>query len=156
MADVMPQHGICQGGPGRFRGWQAQPCLGRGDHLVAGQAGEPLYHVDSPRRARRKKRDADGCTDGEPWETYIAFATNDPDIDVEAYCRRWGIEIGYRQLESMRITIRSRHHGARVMCMSMIIMLFNSWILADALMRLDCKAQGTRTMIRLYSMPTIV
>ena len=41
-----------------------------------------------PRRARRKKRDADGCTDEEPWEKYIAFATNDPDIDVEAYSRR--------------------------------------------------------------------
>ena len=79
-----------------------------------------------PRRARRKKRDTDGCTDKEPWETYIAFATNDPDIDVEAYCRRWGIETGYRQLESMRITTRNRHHGARVMCISMTIMLFNS------------------------------
>ena len=109
-----------------------------------------------PRRARRKKRDADGCTDEESWETYIAFATNDLDIDVEAYCRRWGIEAGYRQLESMRITIRGRHHGSRVMCMSMTIMLFNSWILVDALMWLDCKAQGTRTMIRLYPMLTIV
>ena len=37
------------------------------------------------------------------------------------------------------------------MCMAMIIMLFNSWILVDALMRLYCKAQGTKTMIRLYS-----
>ena len=31
-----------------------------------------------PRRARRKKRDADGCTDEEPWEKHISFATNDP------------------------------------------------------------------------------
>ena len=108
------------------------------------------------RRARRKKRDADGCTDEEPWETYIAFATNDPDIDVEEYCRRWGIETGYRQLESMRITTRSGHHGARVMCMVMTTMLFNSWILVDALMRPDCKAQGTKTMIRLYSILAIV
>ena len=56
----------------------------------------------------------------------------------------------------MWIRTRGRHHGSRVMCMSMTIMLFNSWILVDALMRLDCKAQGTRTMIRLYSMLTIV
>ncbi len=109
-----------------------------------------------PRRARRKKRDADGCTDEEPWEKHISFATNDPDIDVEEYSRRWGIETGYRLLESMRITTRSRHHGSRVMCMAMTIMLFNSWILVDALMRLDCKAQGTKTMIRLYSMLSIL
>ena len=62
-----------------------------------------------------------------------------------------GAETGYRLLESMRITTRNRHHGSRIMCMAMTIMLFNSWILVDALMRLDCKAQGTRTMIRPYS-----
>ena len=122
-------------GPSRFRGWQARPRLGRGDHLVTGQAGEPVHHVDGT-RARQAQKEGRGrmCGRGAVGKVHCVCYKLDPDIDVEAYCRRWGMETGYRQLESMRITTRSSHHGSRVMCMSMAIMLFNSWILVDALM----------------------
>ena len=96
----------------------------------------------TPRRAKRKKRDADGYADEGPWEKHIAFATNDPDIDVEEYSGCRSLETEYRLLEHIRIRTRSRHHGSRVMCMAMTVMLFNSWILADALIRSGLQGAG--------------
>lgn len=40
-----------------------------------------------PRRAKRKKKEDE---EYEPWEKYIAFATNDPGVDVAEYDKRWG------------------------------------------------------------------
>ncbi len=66
--------------------------------ITSSDRQECSYMVIVPRRVRSKKRDADGCVDEVPWERYIVFATNDPDIDVVAYSGRWGTETGYRPL----------------------------------------------------------
>ena len=76
-----------------------------------------------PRRAKRKKKDGERL---EPWEKYIAFATNDPEIDVEKYDMRWGVETGFRQAEDGRAKTRSKSQGPRVMYWAMTLMLFNS------------------------------
>ncbi len=38
----------------------------------------------------------------EPKELYIGFATNSSNVDVQKYAKRWGIETGYRMIESTR------------------------------------------------------
>ena len=99
---------------------------------------------------RKNKRKVDGKP-LEPWEKYIAFATNDPAIDVAEYAKRWGIETGYRQSEETRAKTRSSSHGPRVMCWAMTLMLFNAWIFVDAMHRLDCEVYRTRPAIKLHS-----
>ena len=89
--------------------------------------------------APRKNQSKNDGEQLEPWEKYIAFATSNPAIDVAEYSKRWGIETGYRQAKDARAKTRS--HGPRVMCWVMTIMLFNAWILADALHRLECSVR---------------
>ena len=91
-----------------------------------------------PRRAKRDKKKKEH----EPWEKYIAFATNDPGTDVAEYDKRWGAETGYRQIEDIRAKTRSSRHGPRVLYMALTTMLFNAWIVIDALHRLACSVQG--------------
>ena len=90
-----------------------------------------------PRRAKRDKKE-----EHEPWEKHIAFATNDPGTDVAEYDKRWGAETGYRQIEDIRAKTRSSRHGPRVLYMALTTMLFNAWIVIDALHRLACSVQG--------------
>ncbi len=101
-----------------------------------------------PRRARREKKEGE---EYEPWEEYIAFATNDPELDVAEYAKRWGIETGYRQIEDVRAKTRSGRHGPRVLYMALTVMLFNVWIVIDALHRLACAVQGPEPAIPLRS-----
>lgn len=106
------------------------------------------YTVIVPRRAKRKKKEGERY---EPWEEYIAFATNNPEMDVAEYDKRWGTETGYRQMEDIRAKTRSRSHGPRVMYVALTLMLFNAWILMEALHRLACGIQGTKPEIPLDS-----
>lgn len=101
-----------------------------------------------PRRAKREKKEYE---EYEPWEKYIAFATSDPQLDVAEYAKRWGIETGYRQIEDVRAKTRSSRHGPRVFYMALTMMLFNVWIVIDALHRLACAAQGPEPVIPLRS-----
>ena len=104
--------------------------------------------VIAPRRARRGKAGDGG---DEPWEKHIAFATSDPGIDVEEYSKRWGIETAYRQLEGMRARTRTRAHGPRVAYLALTMILFNAWIVVDALHRLACAPRRTRPSVKLRS-----
>ena len=101
-----------------------------------------------PRRAKREKKEDE---EYEPWEKYIAFATSDPELDVAEYAKRWGIETGYRQIEDARAKTRSSRHGPRVLYMALTMMLFNAWIVIDALHRLACAVQGPEPAIPLRS-----
>ncbi len=107
----------------------------------------PYTMVVTERRSGSKKDD----WRKEPHEKYIAFATNDPGIDVDKYSKRWGIETNYRMLESMRVKTRSTGHGPRVMCMAITIMLFNAWVLVGALAGLPGDAARAGRPIRLHS-----
>ena len=83
----------------------------------------------------RKKSAAAHCddTDLPPHERYIMFATNNPDLDVEEYARRWGIETGYRMIEHARPKTRSKNAELRAFCFLYGIMLFNAWVMFNIL-----------------------
>ena len=42
----------------------------------------------------------------------------------------------------MHVRTRTRGHGPRVMCVAFTLMLFNAWIVADALHKLECGIEG--------------
>ena len=71
----------------------------------------------------------DSEPDEPPHQTYIAFATNDSTINVEEYARRWGIETGYRMLESARPRTRSTNQEARTFGFVYAILMFNAWVI---------------------------
>ncbi len=95
-----------------------------------------LIITERKRKSRKKSRKKDGEDDGNllPENKYIGFATNDPDIDVDGYVRRWGIENGYKMIESMRIKTRSKSHGVRVMYFMMTAVLYNAWVCANMML----------------------
>ena len=68
-----------------------------------------------------------------PEEMFIGFATNDPSMDIAKYSSRWGIETGYAMVENMRAKTRSRNTGARLLCFMYSLMLFNGWVIINAL-----------------------
>ena len=89
-------------------------------------------------RRRRKKDPKD-----EPKNRYIGFATNVPDIDVSMYGGRWGIETGYKMLEAMRPRTRSRNIAARNFCFLYAVVMFNAWVLANAMLAI-CRVWWNR------------
>lgn len=86
---------------------------------------------------RRKCADGDGADrddpDLPPHERYIMFATNNHDLDVEEYARRWGIETGYRMIEHARPKTRSKNAELRAFCFLYGTMLFNAWVMFNIL-----------------------
>ena len=129
------------------------------------------------RRIKGKRRKKEGSTlediedmfDSEPDEpphhTYIAFATNDPTINVEEYTRRWGIETGYRMLESARPRTRSTNQEARTFCFAYAIMMYNAWVLFNILHvhqnekkfeKWDGTPQITQLQMRMYTLFYVV
>ena len=68
-----------------------------------------------------------------PEEMFIGFATNDASMDIAKYSSRWGIETGYAMVENMRAKTRSRDAGARLLCFMYSLMLFNGWVMINAL-----------------------
>ena len=75
---------------------------------------------------------------------------------MDEYSKRRGVEISYGQMERMRDRTRTRAHGPRVAYMVPTAMLFNAWIMVDALHRLACAPGRTRTVIGLHSAPAAV
>ena len=106
----------------------------------AGGNRVPYAAVITERKKRRKKgssyKDADlDRFDHEPGEPphrkYIAFATNDPGIDVDEYARRWGIETGYRMIESARPRTRSKSPEVRAFCFVYAVLMYNAWVVLN-------------------------
>ena len=88
---------------------------------------EYIMHITK----RKKKSKSKSCVE-KPEEKYIAFATNRSDIDVKRYSERWMIETGFRMIENQRVRTRSRSVTVRTLCFLYSLVLFNSWILANA------------------------
>ena len=63
--------------------------------------------------------------DRTPEEKLIAFATDDPDMDMDTYAKRWGIETCFRQIRGIRIKTRSRNHAARHLVFMLSMALYN-------------------------------
>ncbi len=87
------------------------------------------YTILIMERRERKKDSKD-----ESKNRYIGFATNMPDIDVAVYDQRWGIETGYKMLEAMRPRTRSQNIAARNFCFLYSVVIFNAWVLANAML----------------------
>ena len=100
---------------------------------IRGSGGtyESAYTAIITKRKRRKKRAADPEA---PEDEYIAFATNRPDTDPDAYRRRWNIEVGYRKLEDGRARTRCAAPAARMYCFMFSCLFYNAWVVAAALL----------------------
>ena len=83
------------------------------------------------KKKSKKKSKSESCVE-KPEEKYIAFATNRPDIDVRRYSERWMIETGFRMIENQRVRTRSRSVTVWTLCFLYSLVLFNSWVLANA------------------------
>lgn len=81
-----------------------------------------------------EKKKIDKKKDREPEDKIIAFCTNDPDIDVEEYARRWGGETANRQFKSARIRTRTTKQGGRMLCFAATLIMFNVWVLINAIL----------------------
>ena len=68
-----------------------------------------------------------------PKEKYIGFATNSFNTDVKKYACRWGIETGYRIIESARPKTRSNSASSREFCFLYSVLMFNAWVVANAI-----------------------
>ena len=92
---------------------------------------EYTMHITGRKKKSRKKSKSESCVK-KPEEKYIAFATNRPDIDLKRYSERWMIETGFRMVENQRVRTRSRSVTVRTLCFRYSLVLFNSWVLANA------------------------
>lgn len=99
------------------------------DHFIKKSNGEtaPFTMIITKRKRRRRKKGG-----LHPENTYIAFATNRPDIDVETYGRRWMVETGYRMIENQRVRTRSRKVAARTLCFLYSLLVYNLWVISNA------------------------
>lgn len=75
----------------------------------------------------------------EPKDKFIGFATNIPDIDIAEYGKRWVIETGYSMIEAIRVWTRSTKIYARVFCFAFTLLLYNVWVMLNALLGLNTK-----------------
>ena len=80
------------------------------------------------------KKKIDPKKDREPEDKIIAFCTNDPDIDVEAYALRWGGETGNRQFKLSRPRTRSILPGPRALFFIACLMAYNACAVINALL----------------------
>ena len=92
---------------------------------------EYTMHITGRKKKSRKKSKSKSCVE-KPEEKYIAFATNRSDIDLKRYSERWMIETGFRMIENQRVRTRSRSVTVRTLCFLYSLVLFNSWVLANA------------------------
>ena len=92
---------------------------------------EYTMRITGRKKKSRKKSKSESCVE-KPEEKYIAFATNRPDIDLKRYSERWMIETGFRMVENQRVRTRSRSVTVRTLCFLYSLVLFNSWVLANA------------------------
>ena len=93
------------------------------------------------RRKKSSKEKSDGA-DPRPEEKFIGFATNMQLQDAELYSKRWGIETGYRMIEEMRARTRSTNAVSRIFCFLYSVVMFNAWMMINAMMSATSKQAG--------------
>ena len=100
------------------------------DSEISGVAGTIPYTMIVTKRKKPKKPKKG--KELLPHEKYIGFATNKPDLDVEEYARRWGIETGYRMIENVRARTHSKDPVVRLLCFVYSVAFFNAWVMLNA------------------------
>lgn len=98
------------------------------DHRLEGSGRRVPYHLIIADRKRNGKKPATL-----PKERFIGFATSVPDIDINLYSARRGMETGYAMIEAMRAKTRSRDSGASLLCFLYSLMVFNGWVMVNSL-----------------------
>ena len=98
-----------------------------------GRIGRAPYILIITKRRSAKKQST------EPKENFIGFATNVPDVDIAEYCKRWGIETGYSMIEKIRVWTRSKKICARVFCFAFTLLLYNVWVMLNALLETNAE-----------------
>ena len=106
---------------------------------------EYVMHITERKKKSKKKSKNKSCVE-KPEEKYIAFATNRFDIDVKRYAERWMIETGFRMVENQRVRTRSRSVTVRTLCFMYSLVLFNSWVLANAELTNNQSVSGSRSI----------
>ena len=103
--------------------------------------------IITERKKRRKKsgREKSDDADPRPEEEFIGFATNMQLQDAELYSKRWGIETGYRMIEEMRARTRSNKAVSRIFCFLYSVVMFNAWVMINAMMSATSKQTGKNT-----------
>ena len=100
------------------------------------------------KKKKRKKSDSGEKSDDvhtRPEEEFIGFATNMPIQDAELYSKRWGIETGYRMIEEMRARTRSNKTVSRIFCFLYSVVMFNAWVMINAMMSATSKPADKNT-----------
>ena len=86
-------------------------------------------------------------------DRYIVFATNIPYHRIyniiktlpDEYKKRWGIETGYRQIESVRARTRSKSFSLRIFLFYLSVVFVNMWIILNHAIP-DSRKDGKATM----------
>ena len=108
-----------------------------------------LVITDRKKLRMKKKEEKDRA----PEEKLIAFATGDPDMDVDAYAKRRGIKTGFRQVRSIRIKTRSKNHAARHLVFTLSVVLYNCWVFGCAMLaRMNSRTVHARPVMVLYAL----
>ncbi len=70
----------------------------------------------------------------EPWDKFVGFSSNCPDIDLNRYDSRWVIETGYRMGGLVLPKTRSTEAAARLLCFVYGAIVYNAWITFNAML----------------------
>ncbi len=90
----------------------------------------------------KNNKDQAGCyiiitRDRDDPEEYRAFATNDPNIDLEKYRDRWEIENGFKFTRNMRVRTHSRSTPCRTYMFMSAQMLLNLWTIFNLVLLVE-------------------
>ena len=112
---------------------------------ITGTGGTVSYTIIITERTKiKEKKNGDELL---PHEQYIGFATNMPGADPDQYARRWGIETGYRMIEKARAKTHSKNPDARLLCFMYSVLVFNAWVMANAVLRYITRIHSKEPMI---------
>ncbi len=104
--------------------------------------------VDFTMRIEKRKNNKDATM---PEQKFIGFATNAPTIDVKKYTKRWGVETGYRLVETMRAKTRIQDMAARMLCFYYSLLAYNEWMIVRVMLSDGTERQSAMTQLTFQS-----
>ncbi len=104
--------------------------------------------VNFTMRIEKRKNNKDATM---PEQKFIGFATNAPTIDVKKYTKRWGVETGYRLVETMRAKTRIQDMAARMLCFYYSLLAYNEWMIVRVMLSDGTERQSAMTQLTFQS-----
>ena len=116
------------------------------EHTIKNSRGEEhtfrliIVKRDDKKKDKKASKNDDGNADSDPTDKYVVFATSLSAAqalrEIEAlpddYRRRWGIETGYRQIDSVTPWTTSRDDRYRQFLFAAAIFMYNMWAIERA------------------------